>query len=93
MGLHGWALCLLCPAEQVASMCQHGGRGVFAGHHFGQFDNARLAGERLHAGEGLAILVGADDILGNLQVMIGAGGNLRQVGDADDLVGAVAVVG
>ena len=63
-------------------------RGALAGHHVGQFADAIFAVQDTDLRHRPAVVVRPDDLLGDLQVMVPAGSDLRQVCDADDLVGA-----
>ncbi len=55
--------------------------------HLGQFEGARFPGQFGHPGEGAVFL---DDLL-HLEMLVAEDGQLRQVGDDEDLVGAPQV--
>jgi len=62
-------------------------RGDFAaGHHLGEFVHPGVAFQRADGGFGLFGLAGADNGFDDVEVAVGEGGDLREVGDAEDLV-------
>lgn len=89
----GRVRCFLSLRQQISRMGQRGSRCILAGHHLSQFPHAVFAFQHTDFGDRLAVLGAADGLLGNLKMMVSAGSDLREVGDADNLVPAAIAVG
>ena len=67
-------------------MGEGGGGNVFAGDHFGEFVEAGFTVHDGDGGNGFAGGGGAGGLFADGEVAVGEGGDLREVGDAEDLV-------
>ena len=72
------------PGDHLRGVLEAGVGDFGAGEHAGDFVGAGAVVEDADAGGGAAVLLALFDG----QMLIGEGGDLRQVGDAEDLLGA-----
>lgn len=72
----------LSQAEEFAGLGEGGFGNVFAGDHFGEFADAGVPFHALDGSGGF----GAFDGFTNCQVTVGEGGDLGEMGDAEDLM-------